>query len=198
MNGINCTYTTSDFLRAAKEYWWVGHDNSCELVSQLRGAYTRGQPVGFDTEFEPVKHRYNAVPLLIQLAVPTESGLPVSWVLTPEMLPELKTWFEFAGALKVAHYAKVDVGSLENLGVKVAGWDCTMAQARRVWPNLEEYGLKELVGPMLGIELTSFKEASRGKTVASLIAERDPLFLEYSAMDPCLCVALYDKIRSAK
>lgn len=120
-----------------------------------------GSSVAIDTEtlgLNPHRDRLCLVQLsagdgtahLVQLAPSDYAGAP-----------RLKALLANPSVLKIFHFARFDVAVLEKyLGVTVSPIYCTKIVSKLVRTYTDRHGLKDLVGELLGIELSKQQQSS--------------------------------------
>ncbi|HEY8247926.1 MAG TPA: ribonuclease H-like domain-containing protein [Hyphomicrobium sp.] len=75
--------------------------------------------------------------------------------------PNLKALLTDPAVLKIFHYARFDMAVLEkNLGVVTAPIYCTKIASKLVRTYTDRHGLKDLVGELVGIELSKQQQSS--------------------------------------
>ncbi|WP_333793686.1 ribonuclease D [Hyphomicrobium sp.] len=75
--------------------------------------------------------------------------------------PRLKALFADPGVLKIFHFARFDVAVIEKyLGVSLAPLYCTKIASKLARTYTDRHGLKDLVGELLGIELSKQQQSS--------------------------------------
>ena len=75
--------------------------------------------------------------------------------------PNLKALLTDPAVLKIFHYARFDIAVLEkNLGVVTAPIYCTKIASKLVRTYTDRHGLKDLVGELVGIELSKQQQSS--------------------------------------
>ena len=75
--------------------------------------------------------------------------------------PNLKALLADPAVLKIFHYARFDIAVMEkNLGVVTAPIYCTKIASKLVRTYTDRHGLKDLVGELVGIELSKQQQSS--------------------------------------
>ena len=75
--------------------------------------------------------------------------------------PNLKALLTDPAVLKIFHYARFDIAVLEkNLGIVTAPIYCTKIASKLVRTYTDRHGLKDLVGELVGIELSKQQQSS--------------------------------------
>lgn len=75
--------------------------------------------------------------------------------------PNLKTLLTSPDVLKIFHYARFDIAVLEKyLGVVTAPIYCTKIASKLVRTYTDRHGLKDLVGELVGVELSKQQQSS--------------------------------------
>lgn len=75
--------------------------------------------------------------------------------------PRLKALLTDPGVLKIFHFARFDVAVLDKyLGITVSPIYCTKIVSKLVRTYTDRHGLKDLVGELLGIELSKQQQSS--------------------------------------
>jgi ribonuclease D len=106
--------------------------------------------------------------------------------------PRLKALLADPSVLKIFHFARFDLAVLEQyLGVSVAPVYCTKIVSKLVRTYTDRHGLKDLVGELLGIELSKQQQSS--DWAASALS---PQQLSYAAADVLHLHALKQKLDS--
>lgn len=104
--------------------------------------------------------------------------------------PRLKALLTDPGVLKIFHFARFDLAAIEQyLGVAVAPVYCTKIVSKLVRTYTDRHGLKDLVGELLGIELSKQQQSSDWG--ASTLSEQQ---LAYAAADVLHLHALKEKL----
>ena len=104
--------------------------------------------------------------------------------------PNLKALLTNPAVLKIFHYARFDIAVLEkNLGVVTAPIYCTKIASKLVRTYTDRHGLKDLVGELVGIELSKQQQSS--DWAASELSQQQ---LAYAASDVLHLHALKAKL----
>ena len=104
--------------------------------------------------------------------------------------PNLANILRDPAILKVFHFARFDLGALQNaLGVMAAPVYCTKIASRLARTYTDRHGLKDLVRDLLGIDLTKQQQLSDWGAEALSDAQ-----LAYAASDVLHLHALRDKL----
>jgi len=104
--------------------------------------------------------------------------------------PNLANILSDPAILKVFHFARFDLGALQNaLGVMAAPVYCTKIASRLARTYTDRHGLKDLVRDLLGIDLTKQQQLSDWGAEALSDAQ-----LAYAASDVLHLHALRDKL----
>ena len=104
--------------------------------------------------------------------------------------PNLANILSDPAILKVFHFARFDLGALQNaLGVMAAPVYCTKIASRLARTYTDRHGLKDLVRDLLGIDLTKQQQLSDWGAEALSDAQ-----LTYAASDVLHLHALRDKL----
>ena len=75
--------------------------------------------------------------------------------------PNLKALLTDPAVLKIFHYARFDIAVIEkNLGVMTSPIYCTKIASKLVRTYTDRHGLKDLVGELVGIELSKQQQSS--------------------------------------
>lgn len=94
--------------------------------------------------------------------------LPVAALTHPPLVRVL----EDPGIVKVFHNAAHDLHSIANHGVRVAGWRCSLARARVMFPAERSWGLKELARTWLGREMATFESVLQVPRLVPVVVRR--------------------------
>jgi ribonuclease D len=104
--------------------------------------------------------------------------------------PRLKALLADASVLKIFHYARFDIAVLQqNLGVMTGPLYCTKIASKLVRTYTDRHGLKDLVGELLGVELSKQQQSSDW-AAATLSQQQEA----YAASDVLHLHALKEKL----
>lgn len=119
-----------------------------------------GASVAVDTEtlgLNPHRDRL----CLVQLSIGDGTAHLVQLDRNGYEAPRLKALFADPGVLKIFHFARFDVAVIEKyLGVSLAPLYCTKIASKLARTYTDRHGLKDLVGELLGIELSKQQQSS--------------------------------------
>jgi ribonuclease D len=119
-----------------------------------------GRSVAIDTEtlgLNPHRDRL----CLVQLSAGDGSAHLVQLSGGDYAAPRLKALLADPSTLKIFHYARFDVAVLSKyLGVETSPLYCTKIASKLVRTYTDRHGLKDLVGELLGIELSKQQQSS--------------------------------------
>ena len=98
---------------------------------------------------------------LVQLSSGDGSAHLVQFDGSDYAAPNLKALLTDPAVLKIFHYARFDIAVIEkNLGVVTAPIYCTKIASKLVRTYTDRHGLKDLVGELVGIELSKQQQSS--------------------------------------
>jgi ribonuclease D len=98
---------------------------------------------------------------LVQLSSGDGSAHLVQFDGSSYAAPNLKALLTDPAVLKIFHYARFDIAVIEkNLGVVTAPIYCTKIASKLVRTYTDRHGLKDLVGELVGIELSKQQQSS--------------------------------------
>src|SRR5919204_6076301 len=159
------------------------HRGDLPDLTRYRGA------VAIDTEtmgLEPHRDRL----CVVQLSPGDGSADVVQIVPGAAAAPNLTKLLVDAAILKIFHFARFDLGSLQQgLGVMPAPVYCTKIASRIARTYTDKHGLKDLVRELLGIDLSKQQQLSDWGTATLSDAQ-----LAYAACDVVHLHALKEKL----
>jgi ribonuclease D len=119
-----------------------------------------GPSVAVDTETQGLNVNRDRL-CLVQLSAGDGSAHLVQFDGSNYAAPNLKALLTDPSVLKIFHYARFDIAVLEkNLGVVTAPIYCTKIASKLVRTYTDRHGLKDLVGELVGIELSKQQQSS--------------------------------------
>jgi len=119
-----------------------------------------GSAVAIDTETLGLKPHRDRL-CVVQLSAGDGTAHLVQFDGTDYAAPNLKALLIAPHVLKIFHYARFDVAVLAKyLGVAVAPLYCTKIASKLVRTYTDRHGLKDLVGELVGIELSKQQQSS--------------------------------------
>ena len=128
--------------------------------NDLPAGLSFGPSVAVDTETLGLNvHRDRLC--LVQLSSGDGSAHLVQFDGSDYAAPNLKALLTDPAMLKIFHYARFDIAVIEkNLGVVTAPIYCTKIASKLVRTYTDRHGLKDLVGELVGIELSKQQQSS--------------------------------------
>jgi ribonuclease D len=152
-------------------------------------SHYRTSAVAIDTEtmgLQPQRDRL----CVVQLSPGDGSADVVQIPAGAHNAPNLANILSDPAILKIFHFARFDLGALQNaLGVMAAPVYCTKIASRLARTYTDRHGLKDLVRDLLGIDLTKQQQLSDWGAEALSDAQ-----LTYAASDVLHLHALRDKL----
>jgi ribonuclease D len=128
--------------------------------NDLPAGLTFGPSVAVDTETLGLNVNRDRL-CLVQLSAGDGSAHLVQFDGNNYAAPNLKALLTDPSVLKIFHYARFDIAVLEkNLGVVTAPIYCTKIASKLVRTYTDRHGLKDLVGELVGIELSKQQQSS--------------------------------------
>ena len=128
--------------------------------NDLPAGFTFGPSVAVDTETLGLNVNRDRL-CLVQLSAGDGSAHLVQFDGNNYAAPNLKALLTDPSVLKIFHYARFDIAVLEkNLGVVTAPIYCTKIASKLVRTYTDRHGLKDLVGELVGIELSKQQQSS--------------------------------------
>jgi ribonuclease D len=119
-----------------------------------------GSAVAIDTETLGLKPHRDRL-CVVQLSAGDGTAHLVQFDGSDYTAPNLKALLTAPHVLKIFHYARFDVAVLAKyLGVAVAPLYCTKIASKLVRTYTDRHGLKDLVGELVGIELSKQQQSS--------------------------------------
>jgi ribonuclease D len=119
-----------------------------------------GSAVAIDTETLGLKPHRDRL-CVVQLSAGDGTAHLVQFDGADYAAPNLKALLTATHVLKIFHYARFDVAVLAKyLGVAVAPLYCTKIASKLVRTYTDRHGLKDLVGELVGIELSKQQQSS--------------------------------------
>jgi ribonuclease D len=128
--------------------------------NDLPAGLSLGDAVAVDTETLGLNVNRDRL-CLVQLSSGDGSAHLVQFDGRDYAAPNLKALLTDPAVLKIFHYARFDIAVLEkNLGVVTAPIYCTKIASKLVRTYTDRHGLKDLVGELVGIELSKQQQSS--------------------------------------
>jgi ribonuclease D len=128
--------------------------------NDLPAGLSFGPSVAVDTETLGLNVNRDRL-CLVQLSSGDGSAHLVQFDGSDYAAPNLKALLTDPAILKIFHYARFDIAVIEkNLGVVTAPIYCTKIASKLVRTYTDRHGLKDLVGELVGIELTKQQQSS--------------------------------------
>jgi ribonuclease D len=157
--------------------------------NDLPAGLTFGASVAVDTETLGLNVNRDRL-CLVQLSAGDGSAHLVQFDGANYAAPNLKALLADASVLKIFHFARFDVAVIEKyLGVVTTPIYCTKIASKLVRTYTDRHGLKDLVGELLGIELSKQQQSS--DWAASELSQQQ---LAYAAADVLHLHALKAKL----
>jgi len=152
-------------------------------------SHYRTSAVAIDTETMGL-HPYRDRLCVVQLSPGDGSADVVQIPAGTHTAPNLANLLSDAAILKIFHFARFDLGALQNaLGVMAVPVYCTKIASRLARTYTDRHGLKDLVRDLLGIDLT--KQQQLSDWGAESLSEAQ---VAYAASDVLHLHALRDKL----
>ncbi|APH59023.1 Ribonuclease D [Granulibacter bethesdensis] len=153
-----------------------------------------GPMIAIDTETMGLNHHRDRL-CLIQISAGDGHAHLVQIV--PERLggkgadcPNLKRLLSNPACVKLMHYARFDVGILQNaLGIAMSNVKCTKIAAKLVRTFTDRHGLKDLCRDLLGVEISKQQQSSDWGA-----PELTPEQMAYAASDVLYLHALWNRL----
>lgn len=128
--------------------------------SDLPAGLTFGPSVAVDTETLGLNVNRDRL-CLVQLSAGDGSAHLVQFDGSGYSAPHLKALLTDTSVLKIFHYARFDIAVLEKyLGVVTTPIYCTKIASKLVRTYTDRHGLKDLVGELVGVELSKQQQSS--------------------------------------
>jgi ribonuclease D len=128
--------------------------------NDLPAGLSFGPSVAVDTETLGLNVNRDRL-CLIQLSSGDGSAHLVQFDGSNYAAPNLKALLTDPAVLKIFHYARFDIAVIEkNLGVVTSPIYCTKIASKLVRTYTDRHGLKDLVGELVGIELSKQQQSS--------------------------------------
>jgi ribonuclease D len=157
------------------EFQVCDQDLSNEIVSE----YLQAEAIAIDTETMGLLPQRDRL-CLVQLCDPKGNVAVVRIELGQTEAPKLKQILEADHALKVFHFARFDLATLQHhLGIRVQPVFCTKIASKLARTYTPRHGLKDLVQELEKIELDKSAQSSDWGNAANLSEEQ----LRYAAND---------------
>jgi len=128
--------------------------------NDLPAGVSFGASVAVDTETLGLNVNRDRL-CLVQLSSGDGSAHLVQFDGSDYAAPNLKALLTDIGVLKIFHYARFDIAVLQKyLGVMTTPVYCTKIASKLVRTYTDRHGLKDLVGELVGIELSKQQQSS--------------------------------------
>lgn len=128
--------------------------------NDLPAGLTFGLSVAVDTETLGLNVNRDRL-CLVQLSAGDGSAHLVQFDGSDYSAPHLKALLTDTSVLKIFHYARFDIAVLEKyLGVVTTPIYCTKIASKLVRTYTDRHGLKDLVGELVGVELSKQQQSS--------------------------------------
>lgn len=128
--------------------------------NDLPAGLTFGPSVAVDTETLGLNVNRDRL-CLVQLSAGDGSAHLVQFDGSDYSAPHLKALLTDTSVLKIFHYARFDIAVLEKyLGVVTTPIYCTKIASKLVRTYTDRHGLKDLVGELVGVELSKQQQSS--------------------------------------
>lgn len=157
--------------------------------NDLPAGLSFGASVAVDTETLGLNVNRDRL-CLVQLSAGDGNAHLVQFDGSDYAAPNLKALLSDKSVLKIFHYARFDIAVLEKyLGVVAAPIYCTKIASKLVRTYTDRHGLKDLVGELVGVELSKQQQSS--DWAASDLSQQQ---LAYAASDVLHLHALKAKL----
>lgn len=161
-----------------------------DLSEALLSEYLSAEALAVDTEtmgLLPWRDRL----CLIQICDPNGKVTAIRIAKGQTEAPRLKQLFENANILKVFHFARFDIATLQhNLGIHVNPIFCTKIASKLARTYTGRHGLKELVLELEKVELDKTSQSSDWGNASNLSEEQ----LNYAANDVRYLLKVQEKL----
>ncbi|HEY9612261.1 ribonuclease D [Allocoleopsis sp.] len=150
-----------------------------DLTDALCREYQRAEALAVDTETMGLIYQRDRL-CLVQLCDPKGRVTVIRIAKGQTDAPNLKQLLEAANVLKVFHFARFDLATLQqHLGIQVTPVFCTKIASKLARTYTNRHGLKELVLELEQVELDKTAQSSDWGNAANLSDEQ----LRYAAND---------------
>lgn len=157
--------------------------------NDLPAGLSFGPSVAVDTETLGLNVNRDRL-CLVQLSAGDGSAHLVQFDGSSYAAPNLKALLTDKSVLKIFHYARFDIAVLQKyLGVVTAPLYCTKIASKLVRTYTDRHGLKDLVGELVGVELSKQQQSS--DWASSELSQQQ---LAYAASDVLHLHALKSKL----
>jgi ribonuclease D len=157
--------------------------------NDLPEGLTLGKSIAVDTETLGLNLNRDRL-CLVQLSAGDGRAHLVQFDGNDYAAPRLKALLADRSILKIFHFARFDVAVLEkNLGVPTEPIYCTKIASKLARTYTDRHGLKDLVGELLGIEISKQQQSS--DWAAKELSQQQ---ISYAASDVLHLHALKDKL----
>jgi ribonuclease D len=172
-----------------------------DLTEELLEAYLEGPDLAVDTETMGLQTRRDRL-CLVQLCnrnmrasivqIPGETLAPDRAASPGERAPRLKRLLEAPDVLKVFHFARFDLATLQYwLGIGVGPLYCTRTASKLARTYTDRHGLKDNLLELLHVELDKAAQQSDW-SLPELTAEQ----IRYAISDVTLLLPLMDRLET--
>lgn len=161
-----------------------------DLTDDLLAEYLAADAIACDTETMGLIPQRDRL-CLVQLADPAGRVTVVRIELGQRAAPNLKQLLEAPGILKIFHFARFDIATLQyHLGIETRPVFCTKVASKLSRTYSPKHGLKELVKELEAIELDKTAQSSDWGNAMHLSEEQ----LRYAANDVRYLHSLQQKL----
>lgn len=161
-----------------------------DLPPELLASYQAAGRLGVDTETMGLVPQRDRL-CVVQLADPAGRATLVRIAPGQTAAPNLKSLLEDAQVLKIFHFARFDLATLQyHLGIHVQPVFCTKIASKLARTYSPRHGLKEVVLELTGVELDKQAQSSDWGRPDPLSAEQ----LRYAANDVLYLPAVHEKL----
>ena len=161
-----------------------------DLTDALCREYQRAEALAVDTETMGLIYQRDRL-CLVQLCDPKGRVTVIRIAKGQTDAPNLKQLLEAANVLKVFHFARFDLATLQqHLGIQVTPVFCTKIASKLARTYTNRHGLKELVLELEQVELDKTAQSSDWGNAANLSDEQ----LRYAANDVRYLLSAHQKL----
>ncbi len=152
--------------------------------------YLEAERIAVDTETMGLRPQRDRL-CVVQICDPSEQITVVRIASAQTAAPNLKHLLEAANVLKVFHFARFDLATLQyHLGILVNPLFCTKVASKLARTYTSRHGLKELVKELEQVDLDKGAQSSDWGNAANLSAEQ----LRYAANDVRYLLTVQQKL----
>ena len=161
-----------------------------DLPDALCREYLQAEAIAVDTETMGLIYQRDRL-CLVQLCDPKGRVTVIRIAKGQTDAPNLKQLLEAANVLKVFHFARFDLATLQqHLGIQVTPVFCTKIASKLARTYTNRHGLKELVQELEQVELDKTAQSSDWGNAANLSDEQ----LRYAANDVRYLLSVQQKL----